>query len=51
MPDAIGLAEIISMPREAALPQPGEQVRGEVLGHGDHNCQVRIKLEEREEGM
>ena len=51
VPDAIGLAEIISMPREAALPQLGEQVRGEVVGHADHNCQVRIRLDGREEGM
>ncbi len=51
VPDAIGLAEIISMPREAALPQLGERVRGEVLGHTDHNCQVRVRLDGRAEGM
>ncbi len=50
VPDAIGLAEIISMPREAAVPQLGERVRGEVVGHADHNCQVEIKLDGREEG-
>ncbi|MFC1415601.1 hypothetical protein [Streptacidiphilus cavernicola] len=51
VPDALGLAEIISMPREAALPQLGERVGGEVLGHADHNCQVRIRLDGSEEGM
>jgi hypothetical protein len=32
------------MPRDAVLPQVGARVRGEVIGHADHNCQVRIKL-------
>ncbi|QMU74290.1 hypothetical protein GXP74_36130 [Streptacidiphilus sp. P02-A3a] len=45
VPDAIGLAEIITMPSEAVLPHIGEHVRGEVIGHADHNCQVRIKLD------
>jgi hypothetical protein len=49
-PDAVGLAEIITMPREAALPQIGERVHGEVIDHADHNCQVRIRLEGREAG-
>ena len=44
-PDAVGLAEIVSMPREAVLPKMGELVRGEVIAHADHNCQVRIKLD------
>jgi ribosomal protein S1 len=48
IPDAVGLAEIITMPREAALPQMGERVHGEVIDHADHNCQVRIKLDGRE---
>jgi hypothetical protein len=46
IPDAIGLAEIITMPREAVLPQLGERLHGQVIGHADHNCQVRIKLDE-----
>jgi hypothetical protein len=41
----VGLAEIITMPRDAVLPQVGARVRGEVIGHADHNCQVRIKLD------
>jgi hypothetical protein len=45
IPDAVGLAEIITMPRDAVLPQVGARVRGEVIGHADHNCQVRIKLD------
>ncbi|BFV57652.1 hypothetical protein KCMC57_up27560 [Kitasatospora sp. CMC57] len=43
-PDAIGLAEITAMPRNADLPRVGEQVSGEVISHADHNCQVKVKL-------
>ncbi len=43
VPDAIGLAEIDTMPREAELPQLGERLHGQVVDHVDHNCQVRIR--------
>ena len=45
-PEAIGLAEIIAAPLNATLPALGEHVSGEVIGHSDHNCQVKIKLTE-----
>lgn len=45
-PDAIGLAEITTMPRCADLPHVGEQVSGEVIWHADHNHQVKIQLTE-----
>ncbi|WP_340681925.1 hypothetical protein LCL61_24775 [Amycolatopsis coloradensis] len=44
VPDAVGLAEVTSMPREASLPAAGDTVVGEVMGHADHNHQVRIRL-------
>ncbi|WP_245666057.1 RNA-binding protein [Actinoplanes subtropicus] len=43
-PGAIGLAEITSMPHDAALPQAGGIVRGTVIGHAAHNHQVRLRL-------
>jgi ribosomal protein S1 len=46
VPDATGLAEITTMPREAVLPQVGARVRGKVLWHAGHNHQVKIKLDE-----
>lgn len=45
--DAIGLAEILSMPHDAELPQVGTHVSGEVLGHAEHNHQVKITLSRR----
>ena len=43
-PGAIGLAEITSMPRDAALPPVGTTVGGTVIGHAVHNHQVRLRL-------
>jgi len=40
----VGLAEIISMPREATLPDLGTVVVGEVIWHAEHNHQVRLRL-------
>lgn len=45
-PDAVGLAEITVMPRHMRLPRVGDRVTGSVLGHADHNRQVRITLTE-----
>jgi ribosomal protein S1 len=44
VPGAVGLAEIISMPHSAELPAAGATVRGTVIGHADHNHQVRLRL-------
>lgn len=43
-PDALGLAEVASMPSCMELPAVGEPVSGEVVGHTDHNRQVRVAL-------
>ncbi|MER5357372.1 hypothetical protein [Streptomyces sp. NPDC002785] len=45
-PNALGLADIGSMPPGASLPALGDQVSGEVVWHTDHNNQVRIRLSE-----
>nr|WP_243876055.1 barstar family protein [Streptomyces sp. 846.5] len=45
-PDAIGLVEITTMPKDAVLPAIGERVTGEVIDHAEHNHQVRAKLTE-----
>ena len=42
-PDAIGLMEVITMPVGVALPALGVHVVGEVIGHADHNHQVRLR--------
>ncbi|MFD7284071.1 hypothetical protein ACFV80_45650 [Streptomyces sp. NPDC059862] len=46
VPNAIGLADIGSMPPGASLPALGARVSGEVVWHTDHNCEVRIRLSE-----
>ncbi|MFD8124841.1 hypothetical protein ACFV3T_27895 [Streptomyces albidoflavus] len=46
--DAIGLAEITAMPHDAELPQIGTHVSGEVVGHAEHNRQVKIILSGRQ---
>ncbi|MEV6594236.1 hypothetical protein [Streptomyces acidicola] len=46
VPNAVGLADIGSMPPGASLPALGAQVSGEVVWHTDHNYQVRIRLSE-----
>lgn len=43
-PGAIGLAEITSMPHDAVLPSAGAIVRGTVIGHAEHNHQVKLRL-------
>ncbi|MGY1499497.1 hypothetical protein ACW4TU_23435 [Streptomyces sp. QTS52] len=45
-PNAVGLAEISAMPHHMELPALGTTVAGEVISHADHNCQVRIRLDE-----
>jgi hypothetical protein len=44
VPDAIGLAEILAAPADAALPEVGTKVSGEVIWHTEHNHQVKIRL-------
>ncbi|MFE5142334.1 hypothetical protein ACFRDV_32515 [Streptomyces fagopyri] len=44
--NAVGLAEIGSMPHDLELPAMGAEVAGRVIWHADHNCQVKIKLVE-----
>lgn len=46
VPNAVGLAEITSMPRAMELPAVGALVTGDVVDHAEHNCQVKIKLDE-----
>jgi hypothetical protein len=45
-PNAVGLAEITAMPHDTELPVLGTTVAGEVIWHMDHNCQVKIRLDE-----
>lgn len=44
VPDTLGLAEITAMPRDAALPDIGMTVTGEVIWHAEHNYQVKLRL-------
>ncbi|WP_329371871.1 hypothetical protein [Streptomyces sp. NBC_01483] len=43
---AVALAEIIAMPEGLGLPDLGARIRGEVIGHAEHNHQVRVRLHE-----
>jgi hypothetical protein len=42
-PGAVGLAEITSMPREAALPSLNTIVQGTVIGFTQHNHVVKLR--------
>lgn len=44
-PDAVGLAEIITMPRDAEPPPMGTRIAGAVISHTEHNHQVRVRLD------
>ncbi|WP_327369862.1 hypothetical protein [Streptomyces sp. NBC_01217] len=44
LPNAVALAEIIAMPEGMGLPILGARIRGEVIGHAEHNHQVRVRL-------
>ncbi|WP_208818342.1 hypothetical protein [Streptomyces marokkonensis] len=46
VPQAVGLADIGSMPPGASLPAQGDRISGEVVWHTDHNHQVRVALSE-----
>ena len=46
VPNALGLADIGSMPNGASLPAQGAQISGKVVWHTDHSYQVRIRLSE-----
>ncbi len=46
VPSGIGLAEILAMPHGMELPALGAAVAGRVIWHADHNCQVKIKLDD-----
>jgi predicted RNA-binding protein with RPS1 domain len=45
-PEAIGLAEITSMPHDAVLPSVGAIVRCSVIGYAEHNHQVKLRLDD-----
>ena len=45
--DAVGLAEITTMPRGVALPPLGIAVRGRVTSYAAHNHQVKLRLSDR----
>lgn len=44
VPDALGLVEVTAMSRDAALPDIGATVTGEVIWHAEHNYQVKLRL-------
>ncbi|MFE7839126.1 hypothetical protein ACFU53_24665 [Streptomyces sp. NPDC057474] len=46
VPDAMALAEITVMPQRMDLPALGARLLGEVIGHAEHNHQVRVRLHE-----
>ncbi|PSL51511.1 hypothetical protein B0I31_12041 [Saccharothrix carnea] len=46
-PDAVGLAEVTTMPREGELPPMGARITGTVVSHAEHNHQVRVRLANR----
>ncbi|WP_060904908.1 hypothetical protein [Streptomyces scabiei] len=45
VPGAMALAEIIAMPEGMGLPVLGARACGEVIGHAEHNHQVRVRLQ------
>ena len=45
VPGAVALAEITAMPQGMDLPVLGDRVVGEVIGHAEHNHQVRVRLQ------
>lgn len=44
VPDAVGLIELTAIRRGTELPALATHVTGEVIGHAEHNHQVRIRL-------
>ncbi|GAA2511787.1 hypothetical protein GCM10010406_54980 [Streptomyces thermolineatus] len=46
VPNAVGLADIGSMPPSASLPALRTPISGEVVWHTEHNHEVRIRLSE-----
>ncbi|WP_329580047.1 hypothetical protein [Streptomyces sp. NBC_01361] len=44
--DALGLAEIFATPPGTVPPPLGFVISGHVVAHADHNCQVRLKLDD-----
>ncbi|WP_142214000.1 hypothetical protein [Streptomyces sp. SLBN-118] len=45
VPDAVALAEITAMPQGMDLPVLRDRVVGDVIGHAEHNHQVRVRLQ------
>ncbi|MFD6550493.1 hypothetical protein [Streptomyces sp. NPDC058398] len=45
VPNALALAEIMTMPEGMRLPILGARIRGEVIEHAEHNHQVRLRLD------
>lgn len=50
VPDAMGLAEIPTMPMDAVLPQVGARFAGEVIWHAERELQVKVRLTEWRDG-
>ncbi|MGP4090001.1 hypothetical protein [Streptomyces sp. KR55] len=46
--DVVELAEITAMPHEVDLPVLRARIICEVIGHAEHNHQVRVRLQEWE---
>ena len=44
--NTVAPAEIIAMPEGLGLPVLGVRIRGEVIGHAEHNHQVKVRLHE-----
>lgn len=45
VPDAVGLAEIVTMPRDVVLPPGGRaRIAGEVIWHNEGNYQVKVRF-------
>jgi hypothetical protein len=46
VPNAVVLAEVISMPQGMELPALGARVEGQVLWRAEHNHQAKVGLDE-----
>ncbi|MFJ4711597.1 hypothetical protein [Streptomyces sp. NPDC088785] len=46
VPDAVGPAEIVRAPPGTVPPPLGSAITGGVVAHAEHNCQVRLRLDD-----
>ncbi len=46
VPDALGLAEVFAAPHDTVPPPLGFLITGHVVDHADHNCQIRLRLDD-----